>query len=740
MADGVRRSQPSVRGLFGRAAAYITISSEQVAPQRECTELLGNDIGRNHQAQGSSRRWRLGVAIGVCTTMLLATIVTANRRQTAPAPLKHSLEHRDEGLFQDAPPSEGDNGCLDSYVLSDYSSRMTMELAGWFFNWTDNGFKPSINLTNGNMVTDYVPKDSYWGYCEPGSGALTLALKGKGSLKLDYGNPFGAPHGLVSVYLNGVLMDSSPIFTFSATVDMKFNDGDALEIVESGSVIVINSISIDCDLVKTTTTPAPAGSVTEEAPEHIDHAEREFKHAWKEHQEDHLKVKQEQHVVDQLDKLKKETLERIKEPKKHPARPKIKHHENKVEQAMDNATHDAGLEKEMVERVEKEEEKEEKKLKEAKEEDEKSREEEDEAAKKVKTELDEDEKGEDKKKQGEHKKVTNKLKGPSLYCFSLTMPFGYEPQLLKSQLDKGVGIFACDEYVVFSNSSTLLEGDHKGDKLPVDVSLLRFSLSVPYGGRWHTALNTEVFNKIWVQVVKLGAYARHDWVVKADPDTVLFPDRLRQLLRTHQPLNRTLSRRLEGSKKEPGPGCGDCKLDTAGEKSCGAHVRWLQSKGKTCDEALALTSREPPKDCGCHCNRIEACDLRKDAELYEDGQITEGDYGPGAIYINNCKFGLHGPVEVLSRQAVAAYVEGLPKCTNLDIHPWGEDKYMDRCMMELGITRVNQFGLLSEIACAETPAPCDGNDVAFHPFKSIESYFACWGFANKLEEKEETFV
>ncbi|CAK0795403.1 unnamed protein product [Prorocentrum cordatum] len=59
------------------------------------------------------------------------------------------------------------------------------------------------------------------------------------------------------------------------------------------------------------------------------------------------------------------------------------------------------------------------------------------------------------------------------------------------------------------------------------------------------------------------------------------------------------------------------------------------------------------------------------------------------------------------------------------------DKFMDSCMAQLGVVRTNQYRLLSETACGEHPAPCGSADVAFHPFKSIQSYFSCWGFADK---------
>lgn len=102
----------------------------------------------------------------------------------------------------------------------------------------------------------------------------------------------------------------------------------------------------------------------------------------------------------------------------------------------------------------------------------------------------------------------------------------------------------------------------------------------------------------------------------------------------------------------------------------------------------------------------------------------------GAVYINNCRFGLHGPLEVLSSSAVGLFVVNLPSCDNLLVQTWGEDKFMDRCMLQIGVTRVNLFGVLSETACGEQPAPCTGDKVAFHPFKSVNDYFTCWTYAN----------
>mmetsp|Transcript_98325 Transcript_98325/g.246412 ORF Transcript_98325/g.246412 Transcript_98325/m.246412 type:complete len:894 (-) Transcript_98325:201-2882(-) len=338
---------------------------------------------------------------------------------------------------------------------------------------------------------------------------------------------------------------------------------------------------------------------------------------------------------------------------------------------------------------------------------------------------------------------TTTQKQPSLYCYALMLPFGYEPNLLAAQKQKQVGIFNCDAFTIFSNSTYMLD---TGDPCPIEVELLDFSLAVPYGGKWHTALNTPVFNKIWTKVRDMGIYLEHDWVIKADPDTVWFPERLLLVLKKGIPdgalpaSQRRLMANRERRRLQKLPmsdGCKHCQLNGLQHDMCDAHVQWLQeNKNMSCDEALQQTSRAPPVDCGCNCTRLEACDLSSDHDWRLDGRYIRGDLvinpQSPAVYINNCRFGLHGPIEVLSSSAVTAYVEGLPRCEFLLAQPWGEDKYLDRCMLALGVTRVNVFGMLSEIACGEEPAPCGGTDVAFHPFKKFEEYFACWAFAHSF--------
>merc|ERR1719330_175668 len=87
--------------------------------------------------------------------------------------------------------------------------------------------------------------------------------------------------------------------------------------------------------------------------------------------------------------------------------------------------------------------------------------------------------------------------------------------------------------MVFSNVSILMNGAPS----PVSVEIIEESLAVAYGGKWMTALNTGVFNRLWMEVIRLQRYRLYDWSVKVDPDAVFFADRLRALLRHTKPYN-----------------------------------------------------------------------------------------------------------------------------------------------------------------------------------------------------------
>uniref|UniRef100_A0A7S4WGQ7 Uncharacterized protein n=1 Tax=Alexandrium monilatum TaxID=311494 RepID=A0A7S4WGQ7_9DINO len=248
--------------------------------------------------------------------------------------------------------------------------------------------------------------------------------------------------------------------------------------------------------------------------------------------------------------------------------------------------------------------------------------------------------------------------GPSMYCFALTMSFGNEVKLLQYQLQARVSLFSCQEYQVFSNVSFTLGPDSARGGAPLQVSPIGISMKVPHGGRWGTALNTDVFVRLWQVVAKEGRWRNHEWSCKLDADAVFLPARLSAMLR-----------------------------------------------------------RLP---------------------------------NPGAKYLNNCKWGMHGPIEVVSRGALQIFFSRMQSCeqiredamqwqpvhwnakmlrytgTDKD-HSFGEDQYLRRCLRLLKVTQVNEYKLLDELACGGDPkhTGCIGNYVTYHPFKEVDQYKTC---------------
>lgn len=102
----------------------------------------------------------------------------------------------------------------------------------------------------------------------------------------------------------------------------------------------------------------------------------------------------------------------------------------------------------------------------------------------------------------------------------------YELSLVRTQLAKGLGIFGCDAYSVFSDEKTWLT---PGPPVRIDSTVLGINLQAEAGTKEHI-LNTEIFLKAWEQVQADGLYMQHDWIVKVDPDAVFFPQRLRDRL------------------------------------------------------------------------------------------------------------------------------------------------------------------------------------------------------------------
>lgn len=107
--------------------------------------------------------------------------------------------------------------------------------------------------------------------------------------------------------------------------------------------------------------------------------------------------------------------------------------------------------------------------------------------------------------------------------------------------------------------------------------------------------------------------------------------------------------------------------------------------------------------------------------------IPDGERG---VYLNNCKYGLHGPIEVFSRTALEYYGKEYHRCEQklwFAYDHWGEDMYIDQCMDKvLKIRRDDIFSLICEdhCDCPEYKA-CNNAAVVFHPFKTEDDYRQC---------------
>jgi hypothetical protein len=113
----------------------------------------------------------------------------------------------------------------------------------------------------------------------------------------------------------------------------------------------------------------------------------------------------------------------------------------------------------------------------------------------------------------------------TLFCFVLMLPFSYEVGLIHAQLDLQAGIFACDSTAVYSNQSITMSSQIS--KASLETQIVPGSLHCEIGGRDMTALNTEIFVRVWKKVMSGSEFSEHSWTVKTDPDAVIIPWRLR---------------------------------------------------------------------------------------------------------------------------------------------------------------------------------------------------------------------
>lgn len=119
---------------------------------------------------------------------------------------------------------------------------------------------------------------------------------------------------------------------------------------------------------------------------------------------------------------------------------------------------------------------------------------------------------------------------PSLFCFSLMRSSGYEFTIMEGQVNNSIGIFECDEAALFSADGVVNVGKGPDGKavptIKVDPAVVRTTAD-------GTAGNAKLFANLWDKVIEDGRWRNHAWTVKADPDAVLVPARLRWHMAAH---------------------------------------------------------------------------------------------------------------------------------------------------------------------------------------------------------------
>jgi hypothetical protein len=122
--------------------------------------------------------------------------------------------------------------------------------------------------------------------------------------------------------------------------------------------------------------------------------------------------------------------------------------------------------------------------------------------------------------------------GLSLFCFAVyTKNTGSEKPsseltLLQGQYERGVSIFSCAEWSVYSDVVVPLGGNDV-TKQVFDVKKDWHLMKRKIQGTW---INTGMFVQVWKAIQDEGHYKNHNWVIKADADAVFFPHKLEKVL------------------------------------------------------------------------------------------------------------------------------------------------------------------------------------------------------------------
>jgi len=342
----------------------------------------------------------------------------------------------------------------------------------------------------------------------------------------------------------------------------------------------------------------------------------------------------------------------------------------------------------------------------------------------------------------------------SLFCFTVISLTNYELDLMRLQMEKGLGVIACEDYAVFSDGKKWLSAGPtflgQGPQMlveTVEVPNLHVSgaTEVNSAALESSWLNTEDFMAVWEKVISDGVFRKRDWTVKVDPDAVFLPARLRAVLGTSTDIPVNKSTYLRNCKQDNLK----CLLQLSLSRTYGVEWKTEEFPGSDndafhiegCDDSHGDGPMCKQKGWGGGANVIKnqndvpvaygnCCNEANGVTSVNKRCIQKPHSAPGSSTTR-----MNGALEVISREAVELYASGKDRCVSakkvgVDWSGWGEDWYMQWCLEFLGgrgvVRAVENFKVLSDTFCQALPqAKCRGPAAAFHPYKDIDSFLQC---------------
>lgn len=128
----------------------------------------------------------------------------------------------------------------------------------------------------------------------------------------------------------------------------------------------------------------------------------------------------------------------------------------------------------------------------------------------------------------------------SLFCFIVARADEPQRSLVVAQLVREVGIFLCEQHIVFSDTAFVL-GFLAGKVVQTHVVPTRLG-PPPLPAFQGLPLSASIFAQVWKNIFSSGTFRRHKWTVKVDPESVFFPARLRMHLNDTWTLQQSLDR------------------------------------------------------------------------------------------------------------------------------------------------------------------------------------------------------